>query len=107
MKKKLFKSSTDKKIMGVCGGIAEYFNIDSTLVRLGFAISFFALSAGFWPYLLLGIILPYDYQVNRVDGYVYRNDESAKQQRSIFNDLKKTQAPKDVTPKNDDSWSDF
>ena len=38
--KKLYKSSTDKKIAGVCGGIAEYFNIDSTLVRLawvGFA----------------------------------------------------------------------
>ena len=33
--KKLYKSSTDKKIAGVCGGSAEYFNIDSTLVRLG------------------------------------------------------------------------
>ena len=33
--KKLFRSSTDRKICGVCGGIAEYFNIDSTLVRLG------------------------------------------------------------------------
>ena len=33
--KKLYKSSTDKKLAGVCGGIAEYFNIDSTLVRLG------------------------------------------------------------------------
>ena len=32
--KKLFRSSTDRKICGVCGGIAEYFNIDSTLVRL-------------------------------------------------------------------------
>lgn len=35
--KKLYKSSTDKKLAGVCGGIAEYFNIDSTLVRLGWA----------------------------------------------------------------------
>ena len=33
--KKLFRSSTDRKICGVCGGIPEYFNIDSTLVRLG------------------------------------------------------------------------
>ena len=36
--KKLYKSSTDKKLAGVCGGIAEYFNIDSTLVRLGWVV---------------------------------------------------------------------
>ena len=36
--KKLYKSSTDKKIAGVCGGIAEYFNIDSTVVRLGWGV---------------------------------------------------------------------
>ena len=36
--KKLYKSSTDKKIAGVCGGIAEYFNIDSTLVRLAWVV---------------------------------------------------------------------
>ena len=33
--KKLYRSSTDKKIAGVCGGLGEYFNIDPTLVRLG------------------------------------------------------------------------
>ena len=36
--KKLYKSNTDKKICGVCGGIAEFFGIDSTLVRLGWVI---------------------------------------------------------------------
>ena len=36
--KKLYKSSTDKKLAGVCGGLAEYFNIDSTLVRLGWVV---------------------------------------------------------------------
>ena len=34
MEKKLYKSQSDKKICGVCGGVAEYFGIDSTLVRL-------------------------------------------------------------------------
>lgn len=33
MARKMYKSSTDKKISGVCGGIAEYFDIDPTLVR--------------------------------------------------------------------------
>ncbi len=32
--RKLYKSQTDKKLCGVCGGIAEYFNIDSTVIRL-------------------------------------------------------------------------
>jgi phage shock protein C len=40
--KRLFKSTTDKKILGVCGGIAKYFGLSSTIVRLIFAILFFA-----------------------------------------------------------------
>ena len=36
--KKLYRSETNKMIAGVCGGIAEYFDIDATLVRLGFAV---------------------------------------------------------------------
>jgi phage shock protein PspC (stress-responsive transcriptional regulator) len=36
--RKLYLSRTDKKIAGVCGGIAEYFGLDSTLVRLAFVI---------------------------------------------------------------------
>ncbi|MFK8243462.1 MULTISPECIES: PspC domain-containing protein [unclassified Facklamia] len=107
MNRKLYKSSTDKKIMGVCGGLAEYFNVDSTLIRLGFAIALFTFSFGFWPYVLLGILLPYDYQVKRGDGYVYRKEETSANQRNIFGDVKPTQAPKDVTPQEDDSWSDF
>ena len=34
MGRKLYKSETDRKILGVCGGIADYFGIDSTIVRL-------------------------------------------------------------------------
>lgn len=36
--KKLYRSQTDKKIAGVCGGIAEYFDIDPTIVRVIFLI---------------------------------------------------------------------
>ena len=35
MEKKLYKSNQNKMIDGVCGGIAEYFNVDPTLIRLG------------------------------------------------------------------------
>lgn len=34
MKKRLYKSSTDKKVCGVCGGIANYFDVDPTVIRL-------------------------------------------------------------------------
>lgn len=58
MKKKLYKSSVNKKICGVCGGIAEYFGIDATWVRLGFCVAAFCMSIGIWPYILCAIILP-------------------------------------------------
>ena len=56
--KKFYLSSTDKKIGGVCGGLAEYFNIDSTFVRLLFILG--GLLGGFTviAYLALWLISP-------------------------------------------------
>ena len=56
--KKFYLSNTDKKIGGVCGGIAEYFNIDSTFIRLLFVLG--ALLGGFTviAYVALWIISP-------------------------------------------------
>lgn len=56
--RRLYKSNTDKKLCGVCGGIAEYFNIDSTVVRLIFVILGFTASSGVWIYLLAALIMP-------------------------------------------------
>lgn len=56
--KKLYKSSTDKKIAGVCGGIAEYFNIDSTLVRLGWVLFSLLGGSGLLAYIIAAIIMP-------------------------------------------------
>lgn len=58
MKKKLYRSKTDEKICGVCGGIAEYFGIDSTLVRLGWALITVAGGAGIAAYIICAIIIP-------------------------------------------------
>ena len=58
MKKKLYRSATDKKLGGVCGGIAEYFNIDPTLVRLGAVALSFAAGGGVLAYILAAIIIP-------------------------------------------------
>jgi len=57
MSKKLYLSETDKKIFGVCGGLGEYFDIDSTIVRLIWVI--IALSGvGILAYLIAGLIIP-------------------------------------------------
>ena len=56
--KKLYKSNTDKKIAGVCGGIAEYFNIDSTLVRLGWVLFSLLGGSGLLAYIIAAIIMP-------------------------------------------------
>ena len=55
--KKLYKSNTDRKICGVCGGIAEYFGIDSTVVRLIFII-FGLVSVGVIFYILAALLMP-------------------------------------------------
>lgn len=50
--------SRDKKIAGVCGGIAEYFGWDPTIVRLAWAILVFCAGTGFVAYILAAIIMP-------------------------------------------------
>ena len=58
--KKLYKSNTDKKIAGVCGGIAEYFNIDATLVRLGWVVFSLLGGSGLLAYIIASIVIPVD-----------------------------------------------
>ena len=56
---KLTKSTYDKKIAGVCGGLAQYFDIDPTLVRVGYAIfTFFSFGTGLILYIILAVIMP-------------------------------------------------
>ena len=57
--KRLYRSSTDYMICGVCGGIAEYFDIDPTLVRLAWAIlSCASLGTGVIAYFVASVIIP-------------------------------------------------
>ena len=56
--KKLYKSSTDKKIAGVCGGIAEYFNIDVNIVRICAVLIGCAGGAGVIAYIAAAMLLP-------------------------------------------------
>ena len=56
--KKLFKSTSDKKLCGVCGGIAENFNIDSTIVRLIWVLFSFFCGSGILAYIVAALIMP-------------------------------------------------
>ncbi len=56
--KKLYRKASDKKIAGVCSGIAEYLNIDPTIVRILFLVALLCGSFGFWVYLIVWICTP-------------------------------------------------
>ena len=59
--KRLYRSKKDRMICGVCGGIAKYFNIDPTLVRLAWVILTCFGGAGIWAYIIAAIIIPKKY----------------------------------------------
>ncbi len=56
--KKLYRSRKDTKIAGVCGGIAEYFNVDSNIIRLLAVLTIFFGGGGFIAYIIAWIIIP-------------------------------------------------
>lgn len=58
--KKIYRSNTDKMVAGVIGGFAEYFQVDSTLLRLGYVL--ITIFTGFFPgiifYIVAALIMP-------------------------------------------------
>lgn len=58
MEKKLYKSNNDRKLTGVCAGIAEYFNIDPTIIRLGWVFATLLAGAGIIAYIIAAVIIP-------------------------------------------------
>ncbi len=65
MSTRITKSKTDKVIDGVCGGIAEYFGVDSVIVRLIFIVLVFLNGLGLILYIILVIIMPGAGQVDK------------------------------------------
>jgi len=58
MERKLYRSRSDRVVGGVCGGLARYFGIDSTIVRLIFVLLIFANGLGILAYIIMAIIVP-------------------------------------------------
>ncbi len=63
MKGKLYRSEKDRMLGGVCGGLGEYFSIDSTIVRLIFALIVIYGGSGLILYIILWIVVPSESQV--------------------------------------------
>lgn len=61
--KTLTRSVSDSKIAGICGGLGNYFDLDSNVFRILFVLMLFCGSMGFWFYLICWIILPVDNNV--------------------------------------------
>jgi len=58
-KKRLYRTEgNDAKLFGVCGGIAEYFDIDPTIVRVAVAVLIFAYGTGLLAYLICALCMP-------------------------------------------------
>ena len=58
MEKRLYRSQTDRMVWGVCGGLAKYFEIDPTIIRIIFVVLIFANGLGILAYIILAIVVP-------------------------------------------------
>ncbi len=58
MAKKLYRSRTDRKIWGVCGGMAKYFDIDPVIVRVIAVVSIFVTGVSIIAYIVMAIVVP-------------------------------------------------
>ena len=83
MAKKLYRSRSDRMIAGVCGGLAEYFDIDPTIVRVIAVLTIFLGSLGIWAYIILAIVVPLeDSKVTTPKETVRENVEEMKETAS-------------------------
>ena len=58
MEKKLYRSRTDKKLAGVCGGLGRYLNVDVTVIRVIWAVVSLFAGAGILAYLICALLIP-------------------------------------------------
>jgi phage shock protein C len=76
MDKKLYRSANDKILAGVCGGIGEYFNVDTVIIRLLWVVFTLMGGAGIIAYIIAAIIVPANPSGMNAEGY-YTGSEDA------------------------------
>ncbi|MBS4960263.1 MAG: PspC domain-containing protein [Clostridiales bacterium] len=68
MKKRLYRSRRDKKLAGVCGGVANYFGIDPIIVRLIWVFLTFSCAVSVLMYIACIFIIPLEEESDMIDG---------------------------------------
>lgn len=58
MAKKLTRSKTNRKLAGVCGGIAEFFDVDVTVIRILWVLATFMVGSGLLAYIICALLMP-------------------------------------------------
>jgi len=86
MKKKLYRSTKDKMLGGVAGGIADYFDIDSTLIRVLFILVVFFGGSGIIAYIILWIVVPEQpYAIPDFNSFSSERNENLNKTSDTFN----------------------
>ena len=92
MERKLYRSRSDRVVGGVCGGLARYFGIDSTIVRLIFVLLVFANGLGVLAYIIMAIIVPLESsETTESKGTIKENVEEMKETaRELGHEIRST-----------------
>ncbi len=83
--KKLYRSRIDRMIAGVCGGLAKYFDIDPTIVRVLFVVSIFIGGGGIIAYIILWIVVPEEQIIFQSAGQASQTDSDSEESNSNTN----------------------
>lgn len=67
MQKKLYRSKSNRMLVGVCGGVAEYFNIDPTVIRVIWAVASVFAFAGVVAYAVCAFVIPENADTDIID----------------------------------------
>ena len=77
MERKLYRSRTDRKLLGVLGGFAKYFNIDATILRIIYVLlSFFVLGCPIIIYLIVALVIPEEPENTDYQEVNYTSDDN-------------------------------
>jgi phage shock protein C len=85
---RLYRSRIDRTIAGVCGGLAKYFDIDPTIVRVLFVVSIFIGGGGIIAYIILWIVVPEEqiiFQSAAQDSQTHQSDSGSEESNSNAN----------------------
>lgn len=98
MEKKLYRSRENRVISGVCGGIAEYFDIDATLIRLLWAITILFAGTGILAYVLCILIIPEE-PINKAKD----NEDEDEEETIVIDDEETTYEKREIIKENKNS----